>query len=294
LDHQLTFRNAWVRRVDGARRHPATWVVLLLAAAAVLMSLTGGVALYRLSAPLKLDPLTDRAVLYVCVEALLYLTAAGMLAYENRALCKPNIGVAAQLFIGAVFGFAGFGLAVGVSQLFGVIVAGSTAPAPMAHRLAGMAAGLGLVAFQAYGEELFFRGWLQPILAARWGPAVGIGATSILFAVAHGLVRPLGILALVNDTLAGLAFGVIAFRSGGLIAPFAAHFAWNWAEQSVLGLTPNPGVDPLGSLFDLDLKGPAMLSGGPDELNGAVGATLGLLAIIACALWWRPGRSAVE
>jgi len=119
-------------------------------------------------------------------------------------------------------------------------------------------------------------------------------ATSALFAAAHALGRPAGGLALVNDTLAGVAFGLLAFRSGGLLAPFAAHFAWNWAEQSLFGLTPNPGVDPLGSLSDLDLVGPTLLSGGRDELNGAIAATAALLLMIGLVLAWRPGLRAVS
>jgi hypothetical protein len=78
-----------------------------------------------------------------------------------------------------------------------------------------------------------------------------------------------------------VVFGLLAMRTGGLWAPFAAHWAWNWGEQSVAGATPNPGIDSLGALFDLDLSGPALLSGGADALNGAISTTvvLGILAL---------------
>jgi membrane protease YdiL (CAAX protease family) len=189
-------------------------------------------------------------------------------------------------------GLLGYGVAVGVAALCGgVRVDANYMNGPsLAFRLTGMAVGALLIAFQAMGEELFFRGWLQPILAARWGPWVGLVAASLLFAAAHAMGRPIGIIALVNDALAGLAFGLIAFRSGGLLAPFAAHFAWNWIEQSVLGLTPNPGIDPLGALIDLDLVGPPLVTGGADEMNGTLGATLALLVMIGLTLAWRPTR----
>jgi membrane protease YdiL (CAAX protease family) len=288
LSHQITFGNAFVVRVDGARRPVAGYAALLLAVAAVVLSLTGGVALYGLAAPLNLTPLAARALLYVCVEGPLYAVAAGMLAYEHRARVRANCPAPMQLAIGLLLGLAGFALAVGVSVLLGAIGPGTGPAFTPAQRFSGMALGLVLVAFQAMGEEYFFRGWLQPILAARWGPIVGVAATSVLFAAAHGLFRPIAPLALFNDTLAGLAFGLIAFRSGGLAAPFAAHFAWNWAEQSLAGLTPNPGVDVLGSLFNLDLVGPPLLSGGADELNGTLAALFALLAMVAAALAWRP------
>ena len=148
---------------------------------------------------------------------------------------------------------------------------------------------------QAGAEEAFFRGWLQPVLAARWGPWVGLLTASLVFAAAHAAAaalsaHALGPVAWINDTLAGLAFGLLALRTGGLAAPVAAHWAWNWTEASVVGATPNPGVDPLGSLFDLDLVGAGWLTGGPDEMNGSLCASVALLGLIACAAAWRPGK----
>jgi hypothetical protein len=73
-----------------------------------------------------------------------------------------------------------------------------------------------------------------------------------------------------------LLFGLLALRTGGLAAPIAAHFGYNWAEQSIFGLTPNPGVDAMGSVFNFDLAGVPIFSGGPDELNGSISVTLTL------------------
>jgi hypothetical protein len=93
-----------------------------------------------------------------------------------------------------------------------------------------------------------------------------------------------GALAFLNVFLAGVLFGVLALRTGGLWAPVAAHWAWNAAEMSGLGLTPNPGLDPLGSVWDMDLGGPSWLGGGRDELNGSITATAVLVAaIVICA-----------
>jgi membrane protease YdiL (CAAX protease family) len=290
LSHQITYANPWVRRVDEARRKTPGIAALLIAIVGLGVSMTGGVALYGVLASPALAPALDRALQYLCVEGPLYLVAIAGLVAEARGRIAANAGPATAGAIGFGQGLAAFGLAVALSALFGAVRAAPDAAAPLAHRLAGFAIGAGLIGFQAFGEELLFRGWLQPDLAARWGPGVGVALTSVLFAAAHAFGRPIGALALINDTLAGVWFGFLAFRSGGLIAPFAAHFAWNWTEASILGLTPNPGVDPLGSLFDLDLVGPGLFSGGADEMNGAIGATLALAAAIAMTLAWRPGR----
>jgi uncharacterized protein len=290
LHHWISYSNAWVLRVDGASRRMPSWAVLGIGVAALALSMFGGAALYGLiMGALRSEPALDRAALNLCIVGPLYVVAIAGLAYERRGTVPPNAGTASSLGIGASVGLLGFALALGLSALFGAVVPGAP-PAPLAHRISGMAIGAAIIAFQAYGEELFFRGWMQPVLATRWGPWIGLTASSILFAAAHTLGRPASPMALVNDCLAGAVFGLLAFRSGGLAAPFAAHFAWNWAEQSLFGLTPNPGVDVLGSLWDLDLAGSALLGAGPDEMNGAIQAAAALLLIAGLTLAWQPRR----
>lgn len=289
---RIRYSNAWILRVDGAARRASSGVVLLVAIAALALSMFGGAALYGSLSPALADrPALGRMALGLCVVGPLYLVALAGLAFERRLRAPANAAPAMALGVGGALGAGGFALAVGLAALLHAVAPGAAA-APLTHRLDGLVLGAGIIAFQAFGEELFFRGWLQPVLGARWGPWVGLGASALLFALAHEVGRPLGAVALVNDTLAGAVFGLLAFRSGGLLAPFAAHFAWNWVEQSVFGLTPNPGVDPLGSLWDLDLVGPGLLSGGADEMNGALTATLALLAMAGVALMWAPGSRA--
>jgi hypothetical protein len=152
-----------------------------------------------------------------------------------------------------------------------------------------------MTAFQAYGEEVFFRGWLQPVLASQWGIRNALIVTAAIFAFSHWIVEPLSMLAILNIFIAGLFFGILALRTGGLAAPFAAHWAWNWLEQSVLGLVPNPGVSALGSVFDFDLVGSPLLGGGPDGLNGSVIVTVVLTACVCgLAIGNSAGRSVIE
>jgi membrane protease YdiL (CAAX protease family) len=292
LLYWISYSNAWILRVDGAGRKMPGWAVLAVGIAVLALSMTGGVALYQqIAQGLEGHPAVDRWVLNLCIVGPLYAAALAGLAYERRARQPANAGIAGALGLGAAVGLVGFGLAVGFSAVLGAVASGAP-PSPLAHRLAGLAIGAAVIAVQAYGEELFFRGWMQPVLATRWGPWIGLATTSILFAAAHTMGRPISAVAVLNDGVAGFVFGLLAFRSGGLAAPFAAHFAWNWAEQSLLGLTPNPGVDVLGSLWDLDLVGSPLLGAGPDEMNGAVTATLALLIMVGLALAWTPKRQA--
>ena len=290
LHHQISYKNAWVLRVDGAARRIPGWAVLGIGIAVLALSMFGGGALYQaLTGSLQNQPILDRCVLNLCVVGPLYVAAAAGLFYERRMPDPANVGAAGGLGVGLAVGLIGFGFSLIICGLFGAVSHGSDTSA-IDHRLTGLAVGAAIIGFQAYGEELFFRGWMQPVLATRWGPWIGLGVTSALFAAAHTLGRPISPVAVLNDGLAGFVFGVLAFRSGGLAAPFAAHFAWNWAEQSLFGLTPNPGVDVLGSLWDFDLVGSSLLGGGPDEMNGALPATAALLAIGGLALAWAPLR----
>jgi membrane protease YdiL (CAAX protease family) len=36
-----------------------------------------------------------------------------------------------------------------------------------------------------FAEELLYRGWMQPRLVARWGPAAGVLVTAALFGLAR-------------------------------------------------------------------------------------------------------------
>lgn len=294
LSHHIAYGNPWVLRVDGAQRRVRSLFAAPIALVVIALAMFGGARFYLVTGQgLAANPLLDRIWLNLCIMAPFYVAALAGFAYERRARVAPAAGPLASGPGGLGLGLAGFGLAVAFSALAGAVTHGAP-PAPLDHRLAGMALGALLIAFQAFGEELFFRGWLQPVLATRLGPWIGILVTAGLFAVAHAIGHPLSFIALLNDGLAGMVFGLLAFRSGGLLAPFAAHFGWNWAEQCLLGLTPNPGVDPLGSLFDLDLVGSPLLTGGADEMNGSILATLALLAMAGAVLLWRPRTKSAE
>jgi membrane protease YdiL (CAAX protease family) len=266
----------------------SVYVIGATAVLAVLLATAAGPLLYNaLSSLLPAAETIQRTALYGIVMAPLYAAAAAMLFLDRRSAHVGRPAAPEGLGFGAVTGTLGFGTAVGLASLSGALSIGP--PAPPIQAL-DFAVGLLLLVFQVWGEEYFFRGWLQPALDQRLGQAWGLGLASVAFGVAHTIGRHLGILALLNDILAGVAFGLLARRGGGLWAPFAAHFAWNTLEQCVAGLTPNPGIDPLGSVFNLELVGPDWLAGGVDELNGSIACTLALAMMILAAVCWRPVR----
>ncbi|HVR35496.1 MAG TPA: CPBP family intramembrane glutamic endopeptidase [Methylomirabilota bacterium] len=70
-----------------------------------------------------------------------------------------------------------------------------------------------------FGEEMLFRGVLQPAAAGVLGEIPGWIAVSLLFGALHALNRTYFLLA----TALGLYLGWLSMWSGGLISPIVAH-----------------------------------------------------------------------
>ncbi|MBZ0121464.1 MAG: CPBP family intramembrane metalloprotease [Sandaracinaceae bacterium] len=79
-----------------------------------------------------------------------------------------------------------------------------------------------IVAVPAISEEIFFRGLLLPGLGRRYGHAIGIALSSILFGLIH--VAPI---AIVYATVAGVLLGLVRRWTGSLWPPIALHGAFN-------------------------------------------------------------------
>lgn len=280
----LNAANPWVESAHHAKRALPAWLVLAVTAAVTLFTV------YVLPPPVSDflpiidgDSLTamavNRSALYLLLFASFFAAALVGVFWEHRPARVGAWKPAPAAATGFAMGFAGLAAALAVAGLAGAAHAAAESPLSYWAALPGvLVAGL-LVLFQCWAEEALFRGWLQPVLCDRWGVWSGLAVTTILFGLAHSVRTPSPI-AILNATLAGLMFGLLALRSGGLAAPIAAHFGYNWAEQSIFGLTPNPGVDAMGSIFNFDLSGPAVFSGGTDELNGSIGLTVALGVLV--------------
>lgn len=183
---------------------------------------------------------------------------------------------------GLAAGVAGLTLAFGLAGLAGAVVLPATV-APLQPTL--ILAGMLLTLFQTSVEELYFRGWMQPGLIAGWGRWPGLTAAAAAFAALHlaSGTQPLG---LVTIFLAGLWFGLLAQRSGGIALSIGAHFGWNGAEEFLFGITPNPGSGSFGSLLDYDFAGPVWWGGSPEALNASLAAMCVLAALALATLGW--------
>ena len=272
--------------------------VTLVAAAAIAAGLLLGgptvaeALLPRLPAPNEAALPAFIETLYIAVffgGLLIVAAIGGRLARRNSFGLGHHAGRMAVL--GAVIGSAGILAAVIYAWLAGAVVLVSTPSFPLLMIVWGAAA----IFIQAGAEEVYFRGWLQPVLMERWGAWPAILATTFVFAGLHMLGGAESPTAVVNLFLGGLLFGMLAARTGGIAAPAAAHILYNGVEQLGLGLIPNPGIGSFGTMIDLDLVGDPRWGGSAEGLNASAAMTMSLIALLVpLLLLWSFRRRPVE
>lgn len=183
-------------------------------------------------------------------------------------------------------GWSGLGLALGVGGLVACVgyvwLNGSLRSTPLAPVPPNyLAANFAILLVGVVAEEMLFRGWLLAALQNLAGDSLAVLLSAIAFAGFHlwagGATDPIS---LANLMLGGLWFGLLALRTGGIVAPLAAHFGWNAAEDLGFGLVPNPGVGELGALSDHDMTGGVLWGGSEEGLNASIAMTLVLVALV--------------
>lgn len=98
-----------------------------------------------------------------------------------------------------------------------------------------------IAVFAGIGEEVVFRGMLQPAFSQAFkNPHAGIWISAIFFSALH-----LQFYGFVPRVLLGALFGYLYYWSGNLIVPMFAHFINNLAIVIMiyLGVTNAPGVE---------------------------------------------------
>jgi len=207
--------------------------------------------------------------------AVLLLALAGSLLFRRPLHLvrrrRELVWIAFPCGVGAVL------VLLAVAGLTGVAVDAAEPPVVLAG---AFLLGTLVVLVQVLGEELLLRGLLQPLLTRAWGAWLGVLLTALTFTFIHVMGGWTDAVSLLNITLAGIWFGLLALRTSGLAAPTLAHFGYNWGEEMLVGASPNPGIGDFGALFDYDLAGPAILGGSVDGFNASIVLSLVLLALI--------------
>ena len=263
----------------------------------IQLSLTGFSESGMAAQPSWLAGLLMSLLLASSFGALILLVWLWVWRYEKRPFATLGFerrGVLQQYGRGLLIGVLTFSGAVGLMALFGYVAPEVGGPAQ-----AGLAAlGGVLLVFlpgwfiQGAAEEVLTRGWMLPVLGARYRPWMGILLSSFFFAVMHGINPNLSILALVNLALYGLFAALYALREESLWGICAFHSVWNWAQGNLFGLAVSGEETGVGTLLDLMETGPDWFTGGAFGPEG--GLAVMLMLVLGCVLmlvWPKAGQT---
>ncbi|MCL4274959.1 MAG: CPBP family intramembrane metalloprotease [Anaerolineales bacterium] len=197
-----------------------------------------------------------------------------------------------QYLRGFLIGAVMFSGAVGFLALFGAVEVEAGDPSQVGFAALGgvMIVLVGWIV-QGGAEEALTRGWVLPVIGARYKPWIGLLVSSLIFAIMHGLNPGLNAIALLNLALFGVFAGLYAMREGSLWGISALHSVWNWIQGNFFGFQVS-GMDVGGgSLLNLKTVGADWLTGGAFGPEGGAAVTMILIVSIAVTILWKSKNS---
>ena len=263
------------------------WLLLLIAGS-FLFILAYGLS----SIPTVLDEAVNMPI---WLQALLcVLTSAGVLALYAVWWIWTEKQKAADLPLRRLAGDTAIGFGVGI--LFFILVTGCIALLG-GYRVDSvdwdwnaLVKSLFMFLVVAVGEEVLFRGIVFRMIDDRWGTAVGLIASALIFGFVHisnSNATVWSSLAIAVE--AGLLLGAAYKWSGTLWVPIGIHWSWNYFQGPIFGFAVS-GNDTQ-SLITPVIQGSDWLTGGSFGAEASIPAfVLGLaLAIVFLLL---PRRTA--
>lgn len=139
-------------------------------------------------------------------------------------------------------------------------------------------------AIQGAAEEVLARGFVFPIVGARFGVVWGLLLSSGLFSLLHILNPNLQITAIANLFLFGVFAALFTLWDSSLWGICGLHTAWNWTLGSIFG-APVSGLHVKPSLLMYSPGNSSLWNGGGFGPEGGFAVSLVLIAGITVLLW---------
>ena len=180
--------------------------------------------------------------------------------------------------IGFLIGLILMGLVVLILYLFGFAKINITPTQPIG-KLALVNVFVLLIGWIIQGgtEEILTRGWLMNVLGARYGINFGLFISSVFFGALHLLNPNVNYVAILNIILVGYLFGLYVIKTNDLWGACGIHSAWNFAQGNLFGFEVSGLNVNVGSLFDFNLTGNSLISGGSFGPEAGLCSTLILI-----------------
>jgi len=133
----------------------------------------------------------------------------------------------------------------------------------------------GLLTMIAVSEELIFRGYVLKNLMKSFNKWIALLISAALFSIVHYSNTGIPVIGFVNTFLGGLVLGVAYIITRSLWLPIFFHLSWNFIQGPILGFRVS-GLT-FESIMSIEIKGPAIITGGEYGFEGSVISTILLL-----------------
>ncbi len=290
---QAKFQPAWWIQiilfvaVFGLAQTPQAIVIYAVIIVKIVMdkSIEGAEEIARALRDMTMNPTGD-----VLIAQLLstLLPAAIVIIYcrfvERRSLNSMGFvkrGCAVKYLIGLVAGFAMFSATLLISYLFGAVKYVGT------DLNNGVMFALMCVGWLIQGaeEEIICRGYFMSSLSGKMPLWAAVLISSVFFSLMHIMNAGFNLIVLVNLTLTGIMFAVLAIRFDSLFVCCACHSIWNLVQGNFYGL-PVSGMDAGGSVFRFELaENMDLWTGGVFGLEGSLSETIVMVIVIAAVVF---------
>ncbi len=210
---------------------------------------------------------------------------------EKRSLASMGFvkkRIFSLYFIGFILGLAFFSLVVLILIVLGEItlthVAGLSS-------LTGVLLVLPAWIIQGGTEEVITRGWIQPLVSAKYSRVLGVGISSTYFAALHLLNPHISLIALVNILLVGILLSLYVLKTNELWGVCGFHSAWNWAQGNIYGFSVSGTAPEGGSILTYEPIVNSSINGGsfgPEA--GLVSTAVLCLGILLITFWFKLKR----
>lgn len=289
----MTWREIWIDPKTNRIRCGWRVLVFLLITFSALLLLLGTLELWYTSLPIPKDIHFFTDLLFQGILIAAAFIGVGLWALRTLdRLPSVTFGLPTK---GSWPQALGIGLTLGVGLITLLLMAcwatgyaKFTWHSPDKHGMQLLGIAFVSLLIYAVAEESIFRGYLFQTLLRGIGPLATLFLTSLVFALGHLDNPHTTLLSLLNIFLAGVMFGMLYLRIGTLWLPIGLHAGWNFGQ--LLFRLPISGSEMSQfSPITASLSGAEWLTGGAFGLEGGVGASAMLLAVIAIVTYSRRG-----
>jgi membrane protease YdiL (CAAX protease family) len=223
------------------------------------------------------------------------LAALVIMAFAIDKRGADTLGFNAKRLIDLVTGTL-LGAVIFAAPLVVLLGLGAARIEPDFSAFSATALGLAVVLcfFNVVTQEVLVRSYIFQELWKKYGAAIAIGVTTLIFVGLHAAPisqGTLGLIAGANILVASVMLGLAYVRTNALWLPIGIHLGWNTLQGPVLGINVTGNDIGLGTWNVFVFSGDQLLAGGAMGVEGGVAGLVGpVLGLVAVALIWRRTR----